>query len=180
MNIKKIGSGLVVAISMLAFNAAAQADHNCGSQIDGIKTIELWLNCDKTWTDDPIWQFQGGKGKNKDVTTDGCEVHKKLSKLLYELRTDEPPIQGGKNGKGNGNNQARGAANDLDDHKYQSAVDQLQLFQDTIENDAKLNPDFEPTDLPYYRDAQMWADFFKDQARIIQDQIDPETGTCSP
>ncbi len=172
MNIKKIGSGLVVAMSMLAFNAAAQADDNCKSQIDKIRMLELQLNCDKTWNLEPIWQFQAGKGKNKDVTTDGCEIHSKLSRLLYELRTEEPPIQGGKNGKGNGNNQARGAANDLADHNYQSAVDQLQLFEDTIANDAKLNPEF--------TDAAKWADYFKTHAMSIRGEIDPLTETCSP
>jgi len=129
MIIKRLGGSLAIAVSMLAFSMTAFAQA-CDVESAEIKYMADVLVCGKDggqWNDAAIWQFKGKNG-------DGCEVHTKLAKLLYEERTDEPPP------RKKGNNVAKGAANDLDDGKYQSALDQLQLFIDTIVNDAKLNP----------------------------------------
>lgn len=129
MNIKKIGGSFAVAISMLAFNAVAQAD--CTVESAEIKLQADWLLCAKDGGKETqaIWQFKGTKG-------DGCEVHKKLAKQLY-VPHDEPPLG---RGKGKGNNIAQGAANSLDDEKYEDALMHLQTFIDTIRESAKLNP----------------------------------------
>jgi len=131
MNIKKLSGTFAVAVSLLALNSVAMAG-DCSVQSTDIKDQAVALRCEAlgngTYVGDPIWQYRG-KGEK------GCVVHEKLAKLLDELRTEEPPQQK------KGNNKAKGAANDLDDHKYQSAIDQLQRFWDTIEYDAVLNPD---------------------------------------
>ncbi len=132
MKIRKWQAVLTATIATMTLSGPAMAEHKCSAQIEQLRDgLVQRLSCNKTWDDDPIWQFQGGKGKNKDVDTDGCSIHEKLSALIYEKRTEEPPKLGGKKGKGN--NLAKGAVNDLIDHKFQSAIDQLQLFQDTIE-----------------------------------------------
>ena len=146
MNIKKMSGSLAVAVSLLALNGVAMAG-DCSLESTDIKLQAATLRCEflgnGTYTGDPIWQFKG-KGEK------GCVVHEKLAKLLYELRTDPPPEQK------KGNNKAKGAANDLDDHKYQSAIDQLQLFIDTIEYDAVLNPDYKGA-ADAAREQQNWA-----------------------
>ncbi len=147
MIIKKIGGSLVATIAMLTLGNAALADDYCATESNEIKYMSDMLICSKDggqWSQ-PIWQYQGKKG-------DGCVIHSKLAKLLYVPRDPDgtkPPV-GGKNGKGG--NLASGAANDLVDHKYQSALEQLQGFQNTIEFDAKLNPE-NPTAA---KDAENW------------------------
>ncbi len=131
MNIKKIGGSLAVALSMLALNCVVMAVCDVGTISTDIKDQATALRCESlgngTYIGDPIWQYKGDGNK-------GCVVHEKLAKLLWELRdgSTPPPIK-------NGNNLAKGAANDMDDGKFQSAIDQLQRFWDTIEYEAVLN-----------------------------------------
>lgn len=130
MNIKKIGGSLAVALSMLALNGVVMADCDVGTISTDIKDQATALRCDGlggSYKGAPIWQYKGDGDK-------GCVVHEKLAKLLWEVRdgSTPPPIK-------NGNNLAKGAANDMDDGKFQSAIDQLQRFWDTIEYEAVLN-----------------------------------------
>ena len=173
MKIRKWQAVLTATIATMTLSGPAMAEHKCSAQIEQLRDgLVQRLSCNKTWDDDPIWQFQGGKGKNKDVDTDGCSIHEKLSALIYEKRTEEPPKLGGKKGKGN--NLAKGAVNDLIDHKFQSAIDQLQRFQDTIEYDAVLNPD--PDFSAEGHTAEEWAYWFWNWANTVRMQIDPVTG----
>lgn len=148
MNTKKMGAALAVAIATLTLNGPVLANDACSDTSFKIKYMTDMFICATHGGQWPqaIWQFKGKKG-------DGCDVHDKLAKLMYVVRDEEPPKPGGKKGKGN--NLARGAANDLDDHKFQSAIDQLQLFWDSIEYDAKLNTKNDNADV----EADDWQAF---------------------
>ena len=184
MNIKKIGGSLAVAIVTLSFSTATLA-HECEAESEKIKLHADWLICNRDggqWTHDAIWQ--SGKAKKRNTTADNCDIQLKLAKQLY-VPHDEPPIG---RGKGKGNNTAQGAAGALDDHKFEDAMLHLQNFVDTIDNAAKLNPDFNPVpvrnadgDIIAYRDAAWYAAAFRDFAASMKLRIfNPDTGTgCS-
>ena len=180
MNIKKIGSGLVVAISMLAFNAAAQAD--CTEEIDHIQQAADNLRCSDFWEHAPIWQYAAGKGRKKqNAVGDGCDVHQKLARLLYEK-----PVIKESNGKGKPKSQSpsdsRGAARALEDHQYSYAIDLLTQLESSVDSSV-VNPDFGILDDPYNPDyvndegdADYWAARVRDFATAMKARIDPVTG----
>ena len=185
MNIKKIGSGLVVAISMLAFNAAAQAD--CTDEIEAITTKADELRCGYgefasgsilNWMNKPIWQKQAGKGRKKqDAVGDGCEVHQSLARLLYEERDFTDPDSRPRKNK---NNVAKGAAHALADGQFQYAIDLLTELQASIATSV-LNPDFTTVSDPETGidgDAQYWATKLSMFAGSMADRIHPETQSC--
>lgn len=164
MIIRKLGGSLAVAILAFSTNAIAG---DCTAQADDIKNQfvkELLCTTDGGWWyDTPIWQYQGKKG-------DGCVVHGKLAKQLYVAHDDnDPPTnKGGKNGF----REAKGVANSLYDRKFEEALQSLQIFIDTIENDAKPNPAF-PGGVPAAEnEAGLWVLW----AKGMQDQIDPVNG----
>lgn len=179
VNIKKIGSGLIVAMSMLAFNAAASDE--CGTAITNIKLAAENLRCVGSvegntglWDpNNPIWQKAAGKGKGKnsdpDMAGDGCEVHQNLARLLYEKPVvKESNGKGGNKPKNPNEDLGRGAARALEDHQYDYAVTLLDEFVRSIDSSA-LNPELELNDLypdfvdPAYvgkgepGDAEYWA-----------------------
>lgn len=184
MNIKKTGSGLVVAISMLAFNAAAQAD--CTDEVEDITAAADALRCaygefaGGTWNDVPIWQKAAGNGRKKqNAVGDGCEVHQKLARLLYE----KPVVKETKGkGKPREDNQpdGRGAARALADGQFQYAVDLLTELQASIATSV-LNPDFTTVRDPETGtdgDAQYWATKLSMFAGSMAGRIHPETQSC--
>ena len=157
MKTKKIGAALAVAIATLTLSGPALASDACDDTSYKIKYMTDMFICGTHGGQWPqaISQCKGKRG-------DGCDVHDKLAKLMHVIRDEEPPKPGGKKGKGN--NLARGAANDLDDHKFQSAIDQLQLFWDTIEYDAKLNTKNDNADV----EADDWQAFAVQMQAAIQ------------
>ena len=164
MNIKKMSGSFAVAISVLALCAPTMAD-DCTEVSDGIKAMAYNLQCkpEGAWDTEAIWQWKG-KGEL------GCAVHAKLAKQLHvPFDPDKPPP------KKKGNNIAKGAANSLDDHKYQDAIDHLQNFWDTIEYNARLNSD----DREDNREAEALADEQQEIAQMLIGQIDPLNG-CAP
>lgn len=173
MNIRKTGASLAVAFSVLAFSAMAQADHTCAAQIAALEDIAAELACEGDtglWYNgialgQPIWQYQAGKGKNKDVDTDGCIVHEKLANKLEAPHDPLSPPTGKRKGNVDG---TKGAINDLMDHKYQAAYDKLAAFVQMVE-DAVENPGME-----------LYAASFSSDVAAVQGQIDPLAGTCTP
>ena len=162
MNIKKMSGSLVAAISVLALSAPAMAG-DCDEVADAIEAAANNLNCTTDgitgWTGDAIWQWKG-KGEL------GCAVHAKLAKQLYTpFDPSKPPP------KKKGNNDAKGAANALRDHKYESAILHLQTFWDTIEYNARLNSD--------NPDAAAQADAQQEIAMLFMGEIDAVNG-CTP
>ena len=155
MKTRKWQAVLAATIATLMLSSPVIAGDACSDTSFKIKYMTDMFICANHGGQWPqaIWQFKGKKG-------DGCDVHDKLAKLMHAVRDEEPPKPGGKKGKGN--NLARGAANDLDDHKFQSAIDQLQLFWDSIEYDAKLNTKNDNADA----EADDW------QAFAIQMQVE--------
>lgn len=151
MNIKKITGGLAAALSAFMLSGIATADH---VDVDDV-ALDIFLHAGKLtcdidytrdpvimWTDHlgntqtaPIWQYKG------KVAEYGCVVHDNLAKQLY-VPHDSPPI-----GRGKTKAVAKGAANDLWDGKFDSAVKHICTFIDVIENNARLNSvdDFSPT-----------------------------------
>jgi len=181
-NLKKMSGTLAVAISMLAFNAAAQAD--CTDEIELITAAADGLRCSYgefaggNWDSKPIWQKAAGKGRKKqDAVGDGCEVHQSLARFLYEARDpdrDSPPP------KKKGNNVARGAAHALADGKFQGAIDLLTSLQASIAN-SRLNPEFgtvHDSETGADGDAQYWATKLSIFAGIMAGRIHPETQSC--
>ena len=180
MTIKKIGGTLAVVIATLTFSTATLA-HECEAESEKIKMLASWLICDDdsgTWNYDAIWQ-SGKASKKKIAVGDNCDIQFKLAKQLY-VPHDEPPKG---RGKGNGNNTAQGAAGALDDHKFEDALLHLQNFVDTIDNAAKLNPEFTPVEKiidgeSVFRDAAWFANAFRDFAANMKLQIfNPDDGT---
>ena len=148
MNIKKISGSLAVAVSMLALNNVASASVDEPQSCDDVKAAIMMLHdyvaCDadrnldgdRTWKGmQPIWQF--GQSK-KDTTLDGCSVHEKVNKLLYEERDaadgTEPPWKG----KNNGKNGPKGAYHALVDDKSSYAYELLGQLVSTLDSDAKV------------------------------------------
>ena len=169
MKAKKIAGGFAVTlpIVMLCGLANAADDYTIKTVASHIESHVKALTCNNTETKDasgavtgvtinwtapdlatvyhaPIWQYKGQVGEK------GCVVHDSLVKQLYVPRADYvedtmPPYKGAKTAKGN--NLASGAANDLMDGKYESAVKHICTFIDVIDNNARLNSvdDFSPT-----------------------------------
>ena len=170
MSIKKISGALAVVVAMLGFNSIAQADDACAADSADIKLYADMLICGYgeydggQWTMQSIWQFKGKKG-------DGCAVHEKLAKQLHTPH-DEPPLG---RGKGKGNNLAQGAANSLDDHKYEDALQHLQNFIDTINESARLNPDFVAAP-EAHQTAAWWAQAWVDMATAMKRRVE----SCMP
>jgi len=186
MKTRKWQAVFAATIVTLTLSSPAMAG-DCAAdkaQIDQLELLVQNLSCGGDWpVGNPIWQGAKAKGKNKDADVDPalCSIHEKLLKLIYEERTEEgaPPKPGGKNGKGN--NLAKGAVNDLRDYKFQSAIDQLKLFEDTIEFDAVINPEFIPfMHNPVYHDVKITAmehaEIFRLRAKAIRESIDPIIG----
>ena len=170
MKTKKIAGGFALALPIVMLSSVANAvdDYTIGlvasdiiSHAEALKceiipvydtadpskqigsTIN-WTAPDLTIYHAPIWQYKGQVGEK------GCVVHDSLVKQLYVPRADYvedtmPPYKGAKTAKGN--NLASGAANDLMDGKYESAVKHICTFIDVIDNNARLNSvdDFSPT-----------------------------------
>lgn len=182
MTIKKIGGTLAVVIATLTFSTATLA-HECSIESEKIKMHASWLICARdggSWEYDAIWQSGKASKKKNAVGDDNCDIQFKLAKQLY-VPHDEPPKG---RGNGNGNNTAQGAAGALDDHKFEDALLHLQNFVDTIDNAAKLNPDFEPIvktlsdGTIVIKDAAWFADAFKRFAANMKLQIfNPDDGT---
>ena len=191
MNIKKTGTSLAIVFSMLAFNAAAQAD--CTEEIAHIKQAADNLRCttkrspefgdaDGLWAHAPIWQKAAGKGKKKpDAQTDGCETHQRIAQKLFEEREfsdDKRPPR-------NKNNTATGAAQALTFGKFQAAIDSLTAIELAVD-ESVVNPDFgilvDPwNDEVHVGNADYWAARVRNFATDMKLSIfDPDTGTgCS-
>jgi hypothetical protein len=164
VNIKKITGGLAAALSafMLSSVATAATDYTislvaseiemhagnlvCRDELDGDVVISTttWFDHEGNKQTAPVWQH---KGKVGDF---GCVVHASLVKQLFVERDEYdpntmPPYKGAKTAKGN--NVASGAANDLVDGKFDSAIKHICTFIDVIENNARLNTvdNFTPT-----------------------------------
>lgn len=169
MNIKKLSSSLTAAISLLALNGAVMADDDLGS-CDAIPAAIMELHdyvaCDadptadgvRTWKGmNPIWLF--GKSKN-DPTLDGCSVHEKVNKLLFEEREEgdgtEPPWKG----KGNGKNGPKGAYHALQDNKPLYAAELLGQLWDTLDNNANAA-----------KGMQKYETYIRDRAEFLQMQV---------
>jgi len=187
VNIKKTGTGLIVAMSMLAFNAAAQ--DNCVVEIANIKAAADNLRCSDVdgngiyWNHAPIWQYAAGNGRKKqDAVGDGCDVHQKLARLLYEK-----PVVKESNGKGkptqDNQTDGRGAARALEDHQYTYAIQLLAELKASIETSV-LNPDpdwgtvTDATNGNFPGDAQYWADVYWKFADDTQRAIDDVNMVC--
>ena len=185
VNIKKTGASLAVAFSMLAFNAAAQAD--CTEEIDYITQAADNLRCTLTqspefgdanglWDHAPIWQKAAGKGKKKqDAVTDGCETHQRIAKKLFEEREfsdDKRPPK-------NKNNTATGAAQALTFGKFQAAIDSLTAIELAVDATV-VNPDFgtlvDEWNNNVEGDAEYWAARVKAFATDMKTRIDPIEG----
>lgn len=203
MNIKKTGTSLAIVFSMLAFNAAAQAD--CTEEIAHIKQAADNLRCTLAqskefgapsspdfelgerglWDYAPIWQKAAGKGKKKqDAQTDGCETHQRIAKKLYEERDfsdpDSRPRPNGKNGKET-TNTATGAAQALEYGKFQAALDSLTAIELAVDASV-VNPDpkwgtvVDVSNNNFEGDAKYWAAKVKAFATDMKTRIDPELG----
>ena len=173
MNIKKMSGSLVAATLLLGLNTVAMAD--CATVISDTEDLAAMLRCEVdvgTWdNNNAIWQWKG-KGSM------GCAVHRKLAKQLNEERDEYdsetmPPYKGAKNK--NGNNVAAGAANDLRNGKFESALAHYQTFMDTIMYSAKVNTGFVATD--DFASADAAAQFFFDEAYDLQQAAIQE---CAP
>jgi hypothetical protein len=169
MKIKSMSGILAVAVAVMGMSSPAMADYNCDekdlsgdyvlSLDDRIQCHAEALTCEQytdsngddaiRWTHTDgiergfsIWQKQSGKLKNAgdlEYSLSGCEVHLSLAQQLYVPHpVDEPPIFK-KNGKGNSQAVAKGAANDLRDGKLDSAIQHLCNFRNTIESVAWPN-----------------------------------------
>jgi len=92
---------------------------------------------DGNWFKLPLWQYK----RNEN----GCEVHEKLARQLYELRSDDPSSKPPRNKWET--NDAAGAANDVENRKYDAAIVKLQSFHDTIVYSyaSKLNKEYDET-----------------------------------
>lgn len=181
MRIKKLSGGLAIVLSTLALSAPALADCDteakmiadsfvkplqeavaCGSYPDGIDGFTG--NWDRS---NPVWQYQAGKRRKNGEDLEGCEVHYKLSKKLYEKAQQNDKKQGG-NKLG-----LRGAYAALYDGKLQSAIDLLEGFIGNA-NSATLNPKFNPDEFAAATKRDEWTD----EADAIQDDIAILMASC--
>ena len=173
MNTRKLCGTVAAAIFTLALSATASAgecEKDAEALAESVRVLRADLACvaypdgiidpDNPAvypTDNPIWQYRPKKGG------DGCEVHYKLSKLLFEK--SQP-----KKGKGKANNgDYRGAYAALLDGQYQYAHDLLAQFNLSA-LDATLTPDDKFVDGPY-GDAENTRKFFLGRGYVIQTQV---------
>jgi len=146
MNIKKMSGSLAVAVSLLALNGVATADHyavdiaSCQDIENAILELSDFVVCDDAaddiWkgTTTSIWLF-GKSKKNPDLN--GCSVHEKVNKLLYEVRDTDatsPPWKGNNNGK----NGPKGAWHALVDGNPTYAADLLGEFVRVLDENANV------------------------------------------
>ena len=153
MNIKKMSGSLAVAVSLLALNGVAAADEaSCLLVADDIRELsdfvvcdnaaaDIWQQNDDTTVADEtvmsIWLF-GKSKKNPDLN--GCSVHEKVNKLLYEVRDTDatsPPWKGNNNGK----NGPKGAWHALVDGNPTYAADLLGEFVRVLDENANVKKD---------------------------------------
>ena len=190
MNIKKTGTSLAIVFSMLAFNAAAQAD--CTEEIAHIKQAADNLRCtiDQSedfgdaaglWDWEPIWQKAAGKGRKKqDAVGDGCEVHQSIARKLYEVRDFSDPDSRPRPNK-KGTNLASGAAQSLEYGKFQAAIDSLTAIELAVDASV-VNPDpkwgtvVDVSNDNFEGDAKYWAAKVKAFATDMKTRIDPVSG----
>jgi len=180
MTIKKTGTSLAIVFSMLAFNAAAQAD--CTEEIDHITQAADNLRCEADgglWAVKPIWQKAAGKGRKKqDAVGDGCEVHQSIARKLYEVRDFSDPDSRPRPNK-KGTNLASGAAQSLEYGKFQAAIDSLTAIELAVDASV-VNPDFgilvDEWNNNVDGDAEYWAARVKAFATDMKTRIDPELG----
>ena len=189
MTIKKTGTSLAIVFSMLAFNAAAQAD--CTEEIDHITQAADNLRCtlDQSedfgdaagqWDWEPIWQKAAGKGRKKqDAVGDGCEVHQSIARKLYEVRDFSDPDSRPRPNK-KGTNLASGAAQSLEYGKFQAAIDSLTAIELAVDASV-VNPDFgilevDPQNPTGEGTADYWAARVRNFATDMKTRIDPVLG----
>jgi len=181
MNIKKTGTSLAIVFSMLAFNAAAQAD--CTEEIDHITQAADNLRCEADgglWAVKPIWQKAAGKGRKKqDAVGDGCEVHQSIARKLYEVRDFSDPDSRPRPNK-KGTNLASGAAQSLEYGKFQAAIDSLTAIELAVDASV-VNPDFgilevDPQNPTGEGTADYWAARVRNFATDMKTRIDPVLG----
>ncbi len=161
MNIKKIGGSLAVAVSMLALNGVATAEHyavditSCQNIEGAILELSDFVVCDDAaadiWKDTTtsIWLF--GQSKKKGSTENGCTVHEKVNKLLYEVRDTDatsPPWKGNDNGK----NGPQGAWHALIDGNPTYAADLLGEFVRVLDENANAKDEKRQEDEKHIRD----------------------------
>ena len=193
MKTMKTGGRLTAIAAMLSLSALAQAEE-CAAIADDIEDMAFYHICnwgdeaytviDKKpdgtirtgeWGWDAIWQWKG-KGEL------GCKIHYSIASQLYVPHGSPPKNKG--SSKNNGYRQAQGAAAALRDNKLESALLHLQNVIDTIDNSAKLNPDFRETTVPGIP-APVGADYFAGELRQFAVAakarvLDPVTGEfCS-
>jgi len=190
MKTRKWQAAIAATIVTLTLSSPAMAG-DCAAdraQIDQLELLVQHLSCGGDWPPgNPIWQGAKAKGKNKnaDVDPELCSIHEKLLKLIFEQRYEpgstDPYDEKPKKNK-HETNYARGAVHDLRDYKFQSAIDQLKRFEDTIEFDAVINPEFYPFVVKNraYPDVKVsameHAEYFRLRAKAIRESIDPIIG----
>jgi len=140
MKMTKICGGIAVAVSLFAMTQTASAgcldpadgfDINRANLAGEIKGVAYDLRCpgypvqgvEGNWTGEPIWAYK------KDG--DGCIIHDRLATQLF----DDSVSQKGR--------PTRGAANDLEDGKDESAYNHLQNFMDTAMSTRLTSADME-------------------------------------
>ncbi len=172
MNTRKLCGTVAAAIFTFALSATASA--SCQDDADLIAGDVMQLQTDLACPEypdsvdgitgeyeglTPIWQYRPKRNG------DGCEVHYKLSKLLFEK--SQP-----KKGKGKANNgDYRGAYAALLDGQYQYAHDLLVQFNLSA-MDATLTPDDKFVPGPYGDGtAEGTRKFFLDRGYVIQVQV---------
>ena len=177
---KTIGIAASAALmTAISFSAPALAD--CGDSAEllanDVKTLHDDVACASypegvdyfftgNWPrENPVWQYQAGKKRKNEEALEGCEVHYKLVKKLYDVEVTNP------NKKGGNPDGLRGAYASLLDGKLQSAYDSLGSFIQ-MANDATLNPNFVDSDgnVNVYAAGDQRDDWTQD-ASDIQDDI---------
>jgi len=181
MKILKLSGGLAIVLSTLTLSAPALAD--CGGEAKMIadsfvKPLQEAVACASypdgidgftgNWDrNNPVWQFKAGKRKKSGEDLEGCEVHYKLSKKLYEKAQQNDKKKGG-NKLG-----LRGAYAALYDGKLQYAIDLLDAFIGSA-NSARLNPKFSPDEFAAAAQRDAWTD----EAGAIKDDIAVLMASC--
>jgi len=184
MNTRKLCGTVAAAIFTIALSAPALAALNeaeCEALLSLTKTDLIGLQTDLACENypegigggvypenNPIWQFRLKKKKNSTDQGDGCEIHYKLSKLLYENAQV-------KKGKGKGY-----AA--LLDGKYQYAYDLLVNYSLSA-LDATTEPMFNVAEEGEiikieHEDADSAVKHFLGRGMTIQGQIDKLKTYC--
>lgn len=104
------------------------------------------------WPYDPIWQKRG---------EGSFEVHDSLARKLYEKRE----FGDGKKPPPNKNNQAAGAAWDIENGKYDAAVDKLLAFNKDLSK-SKENTWDEGHAMPDFQNPENAEDHFETEVNI--------------